>query len=139
MLPDAKLMLGAFAPDLHAPTRLIARLTFARMRARLKATFAIDEQSVAGAFEMLRAAGERFRAELRPSGYLIGEGFTVADLTLAALLSPLVAPPQFPYPQPQRNHPLLAPVRSALEASGVADWTREMYARHRGTSAEIRA
>ena len=70
-----------------------------------RADFAIDEPSVAHAFEKLRAAGERFQAELQPSGYLVGGTFTVADLTLAALLSPVVAPPQFPYPQPQRDHP----------------------------------
>jgi hypothetical protein len=48
-----------------------------------------------------------------------------------------VAPEQFPYQQPQRGHPLVAPVVEALAASGVADWAREIYARHRGTSAEL--
>ena len=85
------------------------------------------------------AAGERFRAELAPSGYLVGDRFTIADLTLASLLAPAVAPEQFPYPQPQRGHPLLAPVRNVLAESGLLDWTRQIYARHRGSSAEIDA
>ena len=55
----------------------------------------------------------------------------------AALVAPAVAPPEFPYPQPQRDHPALAPVRDALGETGMLEWAREMYARHRGTSAEM--
>jgi glutathione S-transferase len=137
MLPDGKLLLGAFAPDLGRVRRLTARATFPLLRPRVAADFAIDERSVAFAYEKLRAAGERFRAELQPSGYLVGDAFTVADLTLAALLAPAVAPEQFPYPQPQRGHPRLAPLRDAIAGLGLLDWTRQIYARHRSTSAEI--
>jgi glutathione S-transferase len=137
MLPDANLTLGAFASDLKRVRRLVARATFARVRPRVAAEFAIDDRSVALAYEKVHAAGERFRAELQPSGYLVGDTFTVADLTLAALLAPLVAPEQFPYPQPQRGHPLLAPLRDALAKEGLFDWTRDMYARRRSPSAEV--
>jgi glutathione S-transferase len=137
ILPDAKLLLGAFAPDLKGLRRLVARATYARLRTRIVAGFGIDERSVALAYEKVRAAGERFRSELHPSGYLVGDDFTVADLTLAALLAPVVAPEQFPYPQPQRGHPLLAPLRDVLAGAGLIDWTREMYARQRSPSAEI--
>ena len=117
----------------------MARATFPRLRSRVAAGFGVDEESAALAFDRLREAGDRLRAELQPSGYLVGDGFTVADLTLAALLAPLVAPEQFPYPQPQRGHPRLASVREALEAAGLTEWAREMYARHRGRSAEVGA
>jgi glutathione S-transferase len=136
VLPDATLMLGAFAPDLRGLRRLTARATFGRVRSNVVAAFGIDTRSVALAYEKLRFAGERFRAELQPSGYLVGDTFTVADLTLAALLAPVVAPEQFPYPQPQREHPLLATVRDVLAGPGLLDWTREIYSRHRGPSAE---
>jgi glutathione S-transferase len=105
----------------------------------MTATLSIDERSVAVAWEKVQAAGTRFRAELQPSGYLASDGFNVADLTLAALLSPAVAPPEFPYPQPQRDHPRLAPLRDVLDSEGLSAWTRGIYARHRGTSAEVAA
>jgi len=89
------------------------------------------------AYEKLAAAAERFRTELQPSGYLVGRTFSVADLTLAALIAPLVAPPEFPYPQPQRRHPLFTPLRETLAAAGLLYWTRDMYTRHRGRSAEV--
>jgi glutathione S-transferase len=137
LLPDADLLLGTFAPDLKGLRRFTARALFPRMRPRIAAEFAIDAGTVAHAFEKVRAAGERFRAEVGPDGYLVGATFTVADLTLAALLAPVVAPVQFPYPQPQRDHPRLAPVREALAEAGLLDWTRRMYARHRSPSAEL--
>jgi len=138
-LPDANLMLGAFAPDLKGMRRLVARATFPRLRPRVAARLGIDEETVALSFDRLRETGDRLRAERQPSGYLVGDRFTVADLTLAALVAPVVAPEQFPYPQPQRNHPRLAPVREVLDSSGVSEWAREMYARHRGRSAEVEA
>jgi glutathione S-transferase len=136
-LADPGLFLEMFIPDMGSARRRVARAIFPAIRRRTVADFGIDESSVDGAYEKLRAAGERFRAELRPSGYLGGDGFTVADLTLAALVAPVVAPEQFPYPQPQRGHSLLAPLRDALSETGIADFTREMYDRYRGTSAEL--
>jgi glutathione S-transferase len=137
VLADAKLMLDMFAPDLKSGRRLVARATFPGLRRRLVGTFGIDSLSVEHAYQKVRAAGERLRAELHPSGYLCGDGFSVADLTLAALVAPAVAPEQFPYPQPQRGHHLLGPVRAALAEAGILEWTGEMYTRHRGDSAEI--
>jgi glutathione S-transferase len=137
MLPDADLTLGAFFPDFSVPRRIAARAAFPAVRRRMAAALAIDDRTVGRAFEKVRAAGERFRTELQPSGYLVGERFTVADLSLAALVAPAVAPEQFPYPQPQRGHALLAPLRDAFAESGILDWTREIYARYRGQSAEI--
>jgi glutathione S-transferase len=137
MLRDAKLMLGAFVPDLTGFRLLSARATFPMVRRQVVSDFAIGPRTVELGYQKIRAAGERFARQRQPSGYLVGDRFTVADLTLAALVAPAVAPEQFPYPQPQRGHPLLAPVRDALAESGLLAWTREMYARHRGASAEI--
>jgi glutathione S-transferase len=137
LLKDADLMLGAAVPELSGPRFVLARATFPRIRRGVIATLGIDDFSVEHAYVKLRAAAERFREALHPSGYLVGDSFTVADLTLAALLAPPVAPEQFPYPQPQRTHPALAPLRAVLAESGLFDWTREIYARHRSPSAEV--
>ncbi len=138
MLHSGKLILGAFFPDLDNGRRLVARATFPLHRRRVVADFGIDAASLDVAWMKVRAAGERFRTELQLSGYLVGDGFTVADLTAAALVAPVVAPEQFPYPQPQREHPLLARLRDAVAEPGLLEWAKEMYARHRGRSAEVR-
>jgi len=108
MLPDRELMLGAFAPDLSRSRRIVMRVTFPLVRRRVISEFELDHQGIETAWAKLRAAGARFRRELGPNGYLVGDSFTVADLTVAALVAPLIAPEQFPYPQPQRRHPRLA-------------------------------
>jgi glutathione S-transferase len=132
-------MLRTFTPDLGRRRRLVAKATWPRVRRQLNRDFGIDDASVEGAFANLRAVGERFRAELGPSGYLAGPGFSVADLTLAALVAPVIAPEEFPYTQPQRHHPRLERVRAALDENGILEWAHRMYARHRGSSAEVAA
>jgi glutathione S-transferase len=139
LLPDGGLVLDVFTPALGKARRMIARASWSKLRHRLEEAFEINDATIEEAFEKVHAAGRCFRSEVQPSGYLVGEGFTVADLTLASLVSPVVAPEQFPYPQPQRGHPLAAPVREALAESGILDWALEIYARHRGRSAEVAA
>src|SRR2546423_9792603 len=137
MLPDRELVLGAFAPDLSRGRRIVMRVTFPLVRRRATSEFDLDHRGIEAAWAKLGAAGARFRSELGPSGYLVGDSFTVADLTVAALVAPLIAPEQFPYPQPQRRHPRLAELRAALTEEGFDEWAREMYAKHRGHSAEV--
>ena len=139
MLPSADVTIGAFFPDLAAYRRLASLAMFPLIRRRFVREIAITEESVELAWTRVRAAADRFAAELKPSGYLVGDRFGVADLTLAALLAPALAPEQFPYPQPQRGHPLFHELRAALAEHGLADWAREIYARHRGVSAEVRS
>ena len=79
----------------------------------------------------------RLEKEIGAGNYLVGGHFSVADLTAAALLSPLVMPDEYPHP-PAVPPPV--PVREFqavfAERPGIA-WVREMYRKHRGVSAAI--
>lgn len=79
---------------------------------------------------------DRIEAEVGPSGYLVGDDFTVADLAAAALLFPVAWPPelQYDYPEPPRSGWL-----ESLTRHPAAEWIMETYRRHRGGSAEIGA
>ena len=81
---------------------------------------------------------ERISRELQPSGYLVGETFSVADLTAAALLSPLVHPAELQYPLAVALPESLRQYRDGLVRHPAAQWALEMYRRHRGRSAEVR-
>jgi glutathione S-transferase len=103
----------------------------------LRLRYGIDEEAAGVARDKTAAALDRIEAELRPSGYLVGDRFSVADLTAAALVFQLVRAPEAPYLLPP---PLPAAVeRCRAEASGrrAFEWVKEMYRRHRGRSTEI--
>jgi glutathione S-transferase len=136
-LPDARLFLKTFVPDGGGLTFTLARAQFPLLRPRIRKMFGIDDESVSRALHQMHAAGARFRAELQPNGYLVGDNFSVADLTVASLVAPIVAPQDFPYLQPQRDHPRLEPLRDVLDEYGLLDWTRDMYTRKRRRSAAI--
>ena len=85
---------------------------------------------------MIRGFVDRIEAELQPSGYLVGDRFSVADLTAAALMTPLLAPPGRPY-VPATTPQASLDLRAELEARPGGAWVTEMYTRHRGVSTEM--
>jgi glutathione S-transferase len=81
---------------------------------------------------------DRISRELQPSGYLVGEAFSVADLTAAAMLGALLQPAELQYPLAVALPDSLRQYRDDLARHPAAQWTLEMYRRHRGSSAEVR-
>lgn len=80
--------------------------------------------------EKIAEGMDRLEAELGPNEYLVGERFTVADLTAAALLYPLVLPPEGPVgPElmPESWHRF----RARFEGRPGYRWVERMFARHR--------
>jgi glutathione S-transferase len=105
----------------------------------VKRHFDIRPETVEESREKVRAAFDRIEAEVGPSGYLVGESFTVADLTAASILAIIVIPPQFPYtklPAGERAAQFRRFRDSLTDRPGFS-WVEEMYARHRAGSAEV--
>ena len=73
---------------------------------------------------------DRVERELGPSGYLVGDRFSVADLAGASLFTPLLSPPGRPYAPPTVAS--LQDFHDELLARPGGEWVYEMYARHRG-------
>src|SRR5438874_1388206 len=65
------------------------------------------------------------------------DGQVTADLTAAALLYPLVLPPEAPYRLDRPIPPAAAEMRGSFAAHPAFTWAAGMYRRHRGTSAEV--
>jgi glutathione S-transferase len=83
------------------------------------------------------AALDRLESEIGPSGYLVGDTFTVADLTAASLFFPLVRPPESDHLTPAPGPERLEEFRAEQEGRPGWEWVREIYRRHRGTSSAI--
>jgi len=139
LLPETDYAAALITTGFPAPTRWMYRAAFPAIRLAMRFDMGIDERRAARSRERVLAALDRIEAELQPSGYLVGDRFSVADLTAAALLSPLVWPPEFPYALPSPLPERAASYRASLADRRACGWAADMYRRHRGRSVEIAA
>jgi len=107
------------------PTAAYARL-YTKLRFR-----ASDAAEAERSQAKVLAALDRLEAELGDGEYLVGERFSVADLTAASLFYPLVRPPEGPIAADEEGAKGFEAFREPLrERRGLA-WVAEMFRRHR--------
>src|SRR5512134_1068032 len=92
-----------------------------------------------GARGRLQSHVDRLESEIGANGYLVGDRFGVADLAAAAVMTAMIRPPEFPYPLPEPWPPELLELRASVAHRPGFRWVLDIYARHRGTSCEIRS
>jgi glutathione S-transferase len=80
------------------------------------------------------AALDHIEQERQNHAYLVGEAFTVADLTAAALLGALLQPPEIQYPLQVELPPYLKDYRATLQRHPAAQWAANIYRLHRGSA-----
>jgi glutathione S-transferase len=139
LLPHTDLAVAVLTTGYGAGVRFAYRALFPGIRAAMRADMRIDADGAALGRAKVRAALDRLAAEVQPSGHLVGDRFSVADLTAAALCSPLVLPSEFPYPLPRTPPEPIAAFRASLADHPGFRWVEETYRRHRGRSAEVAA
>jgi glutathione S-transferase len=130
ILPDTDATVAAlFTKPAPARERML-RATVPVVAPLVRRDYGVSEATAAAALARILAVMDRLEAELQPSGYLVGDRFSVADLAGAALFTPLLAPPGRPY-MPPIVPPPVAALREELTARPGGAWVHEMYARHR--------
>lgn len=92
-----------------------------------------DEAAAALAREKIVAAMDRLDAELAANGgqFLVGESFSVADLTAASLFYPVVSPDEGPLPADAPTPPALERFRDEIRDRPGYLWVEETFRRHR--------
>jgi glutathione S-transferase len=92
-----------------------------------------DDQGAAQAREKIVAAMDVVDAELAAGNgeFLVGESFSVADLTAASLFYPVVGPEEGPLPPGQPVPPALERFREELSTRPAFNWVKETFRRHR--------
>jgi len=82
-----------------APVRLVGRLIGKAIEGTLRKQYRLHPEGIAAARATLIEVFERIELETQsdPTRYLVGDALSIADITAAALLSPLVAPPGSTY------------------------------------------
>ena len=135
VMPNADYTVAQIAVGRGALTRRVYRALYPVIGTIMKMDMKINAAAAQLGREKVQAALDRIAAELQPSGYLVGGAFTVADLTAAALLSPVLMPPEFPYPL--INPPASAAnYRASIAGHSAFQWASDIYRRHRGPSME---
>ena len=136
-LQDGTYLASVFAADKGAGTRLAYKLLMPVAKGKVRAGNGITgpetiEDGIRGTEE-----GLDFIANNRDGDFLVGDRFSIADLTAASILAPAVDPPGSPM---ERPHPRPATVTAWLDSwtdhPGAA-WVNEMYRNYRsaGSSA----
>ena len=127
---DAESFKTVAAAGAPAPLRRFSGALGAYARAYTAVRWkASDSEGAARSRIKVHEAVDRVEAELGGGEYLVGDRFTVADLTAAALLYPIVLPPGGPIPRD--GLPRALDLRSELGDRPGLEWVEEMYRRHR--------
>jgi glutathione S-transferase len=85
----------------------------------------------------VHTALDRIEQERQGRAYLVGDAFTVADLTAAAMLGVLLQPPEIQYPLRVELPPYLQDYRATLLPHPAMQWATTIYRQHRGGSAAL--
>lgn len=149
LLPDEELaftvMAGAFRGLAGAPTappwwlgRGVFRAYFPVARAVMKQAMRIDAAGAERSRGVVRAIFDAVNERLRDGRpFLVGDRFSAADLTFAALAAPVLLPEQYPVPLPRldRLPDELRGLVQALRAEPAGMFGLRMYREQRGQRA----
>ncbi len=138
MVDEGAYFCRMFADGKSLPARLAYRAAYPMAKGLIKKGNGVtDQASIDKAFaeteRLMNLIGERSSA----TGYLVGDSFTVADLTACALLSPAANPPDCDVTRPEPMPTCVQDFLARWSAHPAIPWVREIYAKHRGTSAVI--
>lgn len=107
--------------------RMIFPLSRRLVFRRLKVNEETGRKSEARVREFLDAQSKRIAGRR----YFVGDTFSVADLTMAAILSPLARPPEHPFYGKHGLGDVMEDLVDSFSGYPVLDWVRACYAQHR--------
>lgn len=111
--------------------RWLYRKTFPASRALARRLLNVNADSAARSRDKLRQALDAVAEATRKRPYLVGERFSVADLTAASLLVVVCFPPQFAVPVPLPGSPGMRRWLALWQDHPATAWVRDIYDKHR--------
>lgn len=133
---EARVAVEAFGWDRGPVVRALYFATFPIVWQVMKKKVGISEPAAIRARERTRDALDFVAKGSEATGYLVGDRFTVADLTCAALLMPAVHTFEWGGPREAETPRMNAWFASWADHPGT-EWVREMYRRHRSGSTRV--
>ena len=132
MLDDSRYVADLFSRDKPHLQQWAYRLSFPLAKGMIKKGNGITGvEAINNARATVTREMDALLERLDGRPYLVGEAFSVADLTAAALLAPLVDPDHPDMKKPEPKPAGLIAANSVFGEHPAADWVRETYAKHR--------
>lgn len=116
------------------PVRLLGKVAAPFVERALRKMYRINREAVVAARATLLDLADRLENEVEgdPSRYLVGGSLSIADITAASLLSPLLTPPGSPYVELNRFMPAsVRELQQAFAERPAGRWVAERYRRDR--------
>jgi glutathione S-transferase len=119
-----------------APVRLLGHALESRIEGLLRKQYRLNPEGIATARSTILAAFDRIELETQsdPSRYLVGDALSIADISAASLLGPLVAPPGSTWDSKEgraRETVLIREFRAELSTRPGWAWVLNRYADRR--------
>lgn len=137
LLPEGRYAARCFSQGFHGFAPAMFRATFPLtrvvMRRMMRLGESIREPSLATVRKALDLVAEKGGAR----GFLVGDRFSLADLTAASLLVPVCFPPELQTGLPQPHPPAIAAWLARWADHPGTKWVQAMFREHRPPSAEI--
>jgi glutathione S-transferase len=131
LLAQPEMVIPLFTHGQPWAAQTLLRAAFPILRVGMKRTLDINAEAAEASRSKTIAAMDRLEAEIGASGFLVGDSFSVADLTAASLFYPVARPPEFSYPTvsepPESGREFL----DSLAQRPGGEWVAETYRRHR--------
>lgn len=137
MLDDPPYLARLFTAHAGPLVHRLYRAAFPAIAVAMRRDMQLNDEVAADGLARTADGLDFVAAHTGPDGYLVGDRFSIADLAAAAILAPTVLPTEFPYPCPTPHNRQLDEWLARWSTHPGAAWVREMYRRHRGTSAEV--
>ena len=133
LLDRPDLVLPLFTNGQPPAAAAVLAATFPVLRVGMRRVLDVYEEPSMRSREKTLEALDRLERELGDGDYLVGDRFTIADLSAASLFYPIGMPSEYPYPSipPEDFPPGIAEFMEPVYERPGALWVAEMYRRHR--------
>lgn len=109
----------------------ILKIIFPRFISFYRLRHKINPKKLDVAKGKVQEAINLFEKEIADKDFLVGNQFSVADLTAASLFYPLVLPDEYPYTMPEKAFEGLIEIQGDFKVNRLYEWVSEVYKQHR--------
>lgn len=123
-----------FTHPLSAPKQFLFRLYYPLLKKLMHQAYVQSDEKVAEAQSRLDQSLEELAGEIGVQQYLVEDRFTRADLSVCAMISLLLLPPEFPLQWPDIPDKEVVAMVEKYHDHPVSLWGRRIYELHRQPS-----